>query len=298
MTKIEIYSTLYFNIYEYLMPEGPEITVIASQLCSLMHGKFLHEINILAGPYFSSKVDQYATARRRLQALNKKSGITFDSVHKHGKFIYFLLKYNNKEIVIGNTLGLTGEWHLVSDPDTSTQKLYPKIQIVFGDTPTSQARQLIFSDKLSMGRFWVESRPWLLTKLGDLGPDVADPNFAFNSLTCSKPIYMALVDQTFISGIGNYLRAEILGEASIDPFMSFKDLTKQQKKHLEQIIIRVVQDVIRHGGVSESDRVSYRDIFGTPGRYKVQYYKQTIAPDGRTIKSIKDPDNRVFYYVE
>lgn len=283
------------------MPEGPEVTTIATQLNALVSGKYLHQIIIKDGPYKTSTQPQYIDTRRRIVALGKKKDpIQFIKVGKHGKFIYFELKHANRDtFVIGNTLALTGEWHLQSDKEP-TQKIYPKIEISFGDEPTGPSRTLVFSDKLGMGRFWVESLGWLKHKLQELGPDVMEPEFTlerFMTLESKKPIYMALVDQSLMSGIGNYLRSEILGQSNIDPWQRLCDATTAQKKKLYTAIKNTVKDVLGHGGVSEEDRVSYRDLFGNPGRYELSYYKKTSSPDGKPIKSVKDSDGRMFYYV-
>lgn len=281
------------------MPEGPEVTIIAKQLHAVLHNKYLIHIHILDGAYSSSKTTQYKISRTRITNLNKKPGpIKFESVGKHGKFIYFTLLHNNHDrFVIGNTLGLTGSWY-ISEPEG--QKIYPKIAIEFADSRTGPTRKVVFSDKLGMGKVWIESQTWLKTKLSELGPDILDPGFTldrFMQLTSSKPVYMAIVDQDFIAGVGNYLRSEIIGTAAIDPWQLWSKMPADQKQKLYIAITQIARDVETHGGVSDEERVSYRDIFGVAGRYVVKYYKCTTSPDGKSIKSFKDSAGRMFYYV-
>ncbi len=281
------------------MPEGPEVTLIVQQLNSLLHDKYLRSITIKNGPYLNSTRKEYQITKRRIIALNKKTdSIKFKSVNKHGKFIYFILIHDNKDtFIIGNTLGMTGEWHLITG-DESVQNT--KLELGISDTPDGSTYTICFSDQRNMGKLWVESQNWLATKLKELGPDIISDGFTldiFKQLKSSKPIYMAIVDQNFISGIGNYLRAEILAESGLDPFMIWDKMTASQKETLYNTIVRITKQVVQSGGVSEEDRFSYRDLFGNPGRYRVKYYGQKTAPDGTAIKTIKDSKNRTFHYV-
>jgi formamidopyrimidine-DNA glycosylase len=281
------------------MPEGPEVTIIANQLNSILHDKYLRSITIVDGPYITSKRKDYQTTKNRIIALNKKRDpIKFISVEKCGKFIYFTLKHNDKDVfILGNTLGMTGEWHL-ANVETS-QALYPRLKILVSDTLDGPTRMLIFSDQRSMGKLWLDSTKWLSKKLDELGPDVLSDKFTielFKQLKSKKPVYIALVEQDFISGVGNYLRAEILGESGIDPFMIWDDMSITQKNKLYTYIVSITKQIVDSGGVAEEDRYSYRNVLGIMGTYSVKYYGQKISPDGKPIKTIKDPKGRTFHY--
>lgn len=280
------------------MPEGPEVTIVVRQLNSLLHGKYLRSITLKDGPYLNSTRKEYQTTKRRLIALGKKSDpIKFKSVNKHGKFIYFTLVHADKNtFIIGNTLGMTGAWHLttINEPD------YQKLRLDISDTPAGPTRTICFSDQRNMGKLWIESQSWLAAKLKALGPDILCDEFTFDvfkQLRSSKPLYMAIVDQDFISGIGNYLRAEIIGESGLDPGLIWDDMTSSQKQTLYDCIVQITNQVVNSGGVSEEDRFAYRDLFGNPGQYSMRYYGQKKSPDGQPIKTLKDPKDRTFHYV-
>jgi len=283
------------------MPEGPEVSLLVQQLNLLVKDKYLRSIKLIDGPYLKSKRKEYQTTKRRIAALNKKTeSVKFKSVNKHGKFIYFVMIHDDKDIfIIGNTLGMTGEWYLSTDLEPD-QKKYPKLELEISNSQTSDKRLITFSDPRNMGKLWIESQSWLAAKLKDLGPDILSDDFTldvFNNLSSTKPLYMAIVDQSFISGVGNYLRAEIIGESGLDPFMPWNNMSKAQKEKLYNIIITITKQIMQNGGVSEEDRFSYRDLLGNPGRYQIKYYGQTTSPDGKSIKTIKDPKNRTFYYI-
>ena len=52
------------------------------------------------------------------------------------------------------------------------------------------------------------------------------------------------MDQTKISGIGNYLRSEIMYEAEINPFSYIIDLSETEINNLYKYIISIMQIVI------------------------------------------------------
>lgn len=286
------------------MPEGPEISIAADQLQSILAKKYIQSIQIIAGPYSSSALPIFVQTRKRIQALNKilaspTTAIRVDSIGKKGKFLYFRLSRLNRTttpIVFGSSLGLTGAWQF--HPAGMELPKYTKLAINFSDRPKSQhTTTLIYCDKLSNGKFYIDTPDWLDKKLTTIGPDVLSSDFTstrFDSIcdASSKPIYLSLVDQSKISGIGNYLRAEICGASNIDPFMQLQLTTPKQRKTLYETIHQIAHDCYKRGGAGD-----YRDIFGHQGTYSFNYYKQSVDPSGNPIKILVDSDKRKFYYI-
>ena len=97
---------------------------------------------------------------------------------------------------------------------------------------------LYFFDTLSFGTLSVMDKTELSKKLQKLGPDIMDDSTDFDVFlekVDEKPnekIGNVLMDQTVLSGIGNYLRAEVLYLSKVNPFRKVKDLSK---KELERI---------------------------------------------------------------
>jgi formamidopyrimidine-DNA glycosylase len=76
-------------------------------------------------------------------------------------------------------------------------------------------------------------------KIRKLGPDMLDDRITyqifetrFNNYNKKIKIGLLLLDQTFVSGIGNYLRADILYLAKISPFRKLNDINKSELKRL------------------------------------------------------------------
>jgi formamidopyrimidine-DNA glycosylase len=101
----------------------------------------------------------------------------------------------------------------------------------------------------------------------ELGPEPFDLTAqSFKGLftgrkTRIKPL---LMDQTFISGIGNLYAAEILFRAKINPGRSAASLTEGEKECLFKEIITVLDEAIKCGGSSIDD---YVRVSGKPGNY-------------------------------
>ncbi len=68
-----------------------------------------------------------------------------------------------------------------------------------------------------------------------------------------RTIGAALLDQTILAGVGNYLRAEILFLCQLDPWRKVCDLTEAELHQLSQTIAQVAHRAYQTGGVTVSD---------------------------------------------
>ena len=94
---------------------------------------------------------------------------------------------------------------------------------------------------MSYGTISVSNDPNKLEKkLKELGPDIMNIDTSFKIFSEQirkqekKKIGLVLVNQKIISGIGNYLRADILWVAKISPHRLVKDLTNLELKKIYQ----------------------------------------------------------------
>jgi formamidopyrimidine-DNA glycosylase len=74
--------------------------------------------------------------------------------------------------------------------------------------------------------------------------------------TPDRTVGAALLDQTVLAGVGNYLRAEILWACRIDPWRAVGDLEPEEWACLDREVPRVSDLAYREGGrtVAEADR--------------------------------------------
>jgi formamidopyrimidine-DNA glycosylase len=100
---------------------------------------------------------------------------------------------------------------------------------------------LYYYDTLSFGTLKViKTIEELHEKLEKIGPDIMDSNTTFEVFkekinkikNLKKEIGIVLMDQKIISGIGNYLRADILYLSKINPFRKVKNLTNLELKKI------------------------------------------------------------------
>lgn len=100
-----------------------------------------------------------------------------------------------------------------------------------------------------------------------------------------KPL---LMDQSFISGIGNLYAAEILFGAKIDPQRPAQSLTAKEKEALYKETRDVLSSAIKHGGSSIDD---YVRLSGKPGSY-VKFHR-VYGREGKPCYLCKGPIKRI-----
>lgn len=196
------------------MPEGPEVKKMSEYLNNYFNNNKILNINILKGRY-TKKIP------KNLNAFKEKIPLSVDKVKTKGKFIYFLLE---KDISIWNTLGMSGYWSTKKVKHSNIEFITDKGSIYFVDQRNFGTIQFCFSVSC------------LEKKLDSLGPDMLSSNMNFEVFrerillkrNLKKPIAKVLLDQKIVSGIGNYLRSEILWLSKISPFRLVSNLNDNE----------------------------------------------------------------------
>lgn len=218
------------------MPEGPEIIITTQYLISKLKNKIIKEINIIGGRYTHEKLDGIDLIKNKLL---KVSGI--DS---KGKFMWMkLTDEDNKDIYLLNTFGMTGRWSFTYDKSA-------RLKIVVKSNKENKTYNLFFIDQRNFGTIqFTENISELDKKINKLAPDILKTNMTdsnliiminklidkYNSKKNKKDlnIVKVLMDQELlVSGIGNYLVAEILYDAKINPHRSILSLNDNEIKTL------------------------------------------------------------------
>jgi len=114
---------------------------------------------------------------------------------------------------------------------------------------------LCFVDVRRFGK-WKKTPNWSDNR----GPDpTADYESFFKNIDrhilskeFKKPIHEVMMNQKYFNGIGNYLRAEILYRADVNPFLSTKDAIEQGPEILE-LCRRIPLEAYKLGGGSIKD---------------------------------------------
>ena len=97
----------------------------------------------------------------------------------------------------------------------------------------------------------------------------------------NKDIKSFLLDQRFVSGIGNIYASEILFASKINPFKKAKRLNKNECLNIILNSKKILQQAINKGGSSIRD---FKDISGNKGNFQKEFkvYQQEGAPCKRT----------------
>jgi len=251
------------------MPELPEVETIKRDLEKTILGKKIQEVCV-----HTAMVVREPSVKKFKEGIE---GATIKHVLRKAKLLIIELS-NGKSLAIH--LKMTG------------QLVYPgggkKARVTFY---LSDGNVLDFNDQ----RLFAELRlldDWHNLKfVQGLGPEPFDVTPAqFKEMLAKKKtkIKPLLMDQAFISGIGNLYAAEVLFRARIHPERPAASLRDAEKELLFKEIKEVLNEAIRYGGSSIDD---YVRVSGKPGNY-VAHHK-VYGREGKPCLVCKAPIKRI-----
>lgn len=221
------------------MPEGPEVTIMVKQMSKFFKNSRLKDVLIHHKKYESKLGNK--------RAFYKSLPSKIKEISNKGKFVYMKLANGWS---LGFTPGMTGHfWIPEKSKDFKTAEgymynyKYDHIELITSDG------KVYFNDPRRFGHFYVfQNDDELNKKLKTLGPDLlkdlpkmsqADFNERLGRFKPNKNIAEALLDQKFIAGVGNYIRADALYEAKISPKRKIGSLTLNDKKRLKNALEKI-----------------------------------------------------------
>jgi len=231
------------------MPELPEVETIKRDLEKIILGK-----KITAVCVHNPTVIREPLPEKFKQGL---AGARINNVLRRAKVLILELS-NGKSLVVH--LKMTGQ--LVYPGDGKNAR------VVFH---LSDGKTLDFNDQRLFGELRLLDDWRNLKFIQGLGPELGDLALAkFKSMLAEKKtkIKPLLMDQTFISGIGNLYAAEILFCAKINPERRACGLLGKEKELLFKCVRDILAEAIRCGGSSTDD---YVRLSGKKGEYVKQH---------------------------
>lgn len=252
------------------MPEGCEVKLFVDKLNLNYKNKTIKEINIISGRYL----------KKEIEGLELIKDLTIDSFNCKGKFIYFKL---NSDLVIFNTLGMTGSW-------SPKKSKHSRLEILF-----KSGEELYFNDIRNFGTFNIKNSAELNKKLQSIGPDMlSDPPNNFIDIMRKhndKNICKVLMDQSIISGVGNYIKAESLWLSNINPNAFVKSLSDKNLVTLKNAIYLIMQTSYKNNGATIQ---SYYSFDGEKGTQSERFYVYGRKTDhyNNLVKKEETPDKR------
>jgi endonuclease-8 len=262
------------------MPESPEVDYQSNYIAKKFKGKKLTSFKILKGRYKTHGIPS------TFKKFKKQLPLKLTHIFRKGKII--IMEFVNNWFLISR-LGLTGTWHLPKDPPKWI-KTTPNIEFIF-----TGGKTLFYTDPLSYGTITITNNTKDVQKvLKTLAPDIIGlklstllsrieekPNLG------KKKLVDVLVDQkALVSGIGNYLKSEILYDAKISPFRKVSSLTKSDWKKFLISSRKVIRRMKRVAG-------------GDVERYirAMKVYRQERDPFGNKVVVRSSKNGRNTFWV-
>jgi len=133
--------------------------------------------------------------------------------------------------------------------------------------------QLIYNDPRRFGFFRIFKKKGLSDFFNNVGPEPLNNKFNINYISNyfmnkKKNIKSFLLDQKFVSGIGNIYASEILFCCKINPLKKAKSLTKLDIKKIRYFSKSILNQAIKKGGSSIRD---FKNVEGRNGSYQNEF---------------------------
>jgi formamidopyrimidine-DNA glycosylase len=291
------------------MPEGPEIRVVSEYLNKTWAGKSI------VGMGWDDKFKFNKTGIKGITMVKVPCKVV--GVYPRGKLI--IIECVNKDkntIYMISQLGMEGRW-------INRREKHSNFRLYFGRLDKDKNKYVItdkwyFDDQRHFGNFNVYDNLdeikkkhgpcWLTTALvhnkdltvNSIRPyqELVSPDL-FKQKLCNKRIGNKqicdfLMDQKYCSGIGNYLRAEILYRARLNPRKPIKELKDTDIINLYNTIL--TQMLLSYGSRGLTIK-SYWDPEGNKGICPLQVYNQDVDPMGNPVEKFKDKTKRTVHWV-
>jgi formamidopyrimidine-DNA glycosylase len=100
------------------------------------------------------------------------------------------------------------------------------------------------------------------------------------------------------SDYSNYILAEGLYRAKIDPFADLHEISIEQRRLLFQQLKEVVKTSYAAQGLTRPQGGTYRNIDGNRGEFafQLQCYGQSVSPNGnQVVKEVNGPHGRTIW---
>ena len=289
------------------MPEAAEVRVIAEYLNRIWYNKLIVSMG------WDSKSKFNKTGIKGLELVKVPCRVM--GVYSRGKVIVIeSINSDNNRIYMISQLGMEGKW-------VHTKENHSNFRIYFGELSPDKTKYVItdtwfYDDSRHFGHFNVYSDltetkskhgPCLLTtalySIGKAGTlrayqeistlDTFKTKISDKRLQ-NKQICDFLMEQKYFSGIGNYLRAEILYRAKINPTKLLSHFDSNSIKLLYESIIE--QMLIAYGARGLTIK-SYWDPEGNKGQCPLQVYNRDYDLNGNAVEKFKDKQQRTVHWV-
>lgn len=295
------------QIFDFIiMPELPEVETIVQQLNQQIQGWRIIDVwsdsfrkqNHLTWPQFQSLVK----GKKIKQAARRGKNIL---LNLEGDLILWIHLKLTGHLLVGHYLFRNQKW-LPLEQGYYQDKENTFIHWVFTLEKQKQQKQLVLADRRRFAKVVLLTQSEFLKEktFQKLGPDPLAKDFTASRLKeilkkTKGPIKQVLMNQEYLSGIGNIYANEILFEAKLNPFKKASELKEEEIDKLFSAIKKVLGEALKFKGTSAEDE-AYRMLDGSPGSFssRLKVYQREGEKCVRCqsiIKRAKDHNRSTFY---
>ncbi len=213
------------------MPEMPEVDAVARRLRESVSGEKVISLQIfrpsLCRPQRPQDVEEVAKNR------------VLETVRRRGKHLFFHL---SGDVVLHAHLRMTGNIFAISDARFYSSNARAVFTFASG-------RGVVFEDSRALGKMQCVTRAEIAAIEKGLGWEPLDERFTFDkfremAVKSAKASKIFLMDQQYVSGLGNIYVAEALFRAGIDPRKSLKNVSATRLSRLFDAIRSVMREAV------------------------------------------------------
>ena len=263
------------------MPELPEVEVVKQSLNRKIRGKTIQKVLI-----------KNRNLRLKIPS-NFEKLITKKKIKNVNRFSkYLILEFDDDTRCIIH-LGMSGTIHILNKINQNNitnlsfyhSPLLPKkhnhIEIIFKNF------KLIYNDPRRFGYFlFLKNQDEIKKNFDHFGPEPFSSSFNISYIlkyfkNKEKNIKNFLLDQKFVSGIGNIYASEILFLSKINPFKKVSLLSKKDCKKIISNSKKILLKAINKGGSSIRD---FKNASGLKGGFQNEF--KVYQQEGKKCKNL------------
>ena len=248
------------------MPELPEIEIVKQSLDKNIKFEKIKKV-VVSNRSLRFKIPKNFEIVLKNKIINKISR----------KSKYLILHLEDIYCVIH--LGMSGTIHLINKKNfkkNTNTSFYSSPNLPLKHNHIEfflEKYQLIYNDPRRFGFFRIFKKKGLSDFFNNVGPEPLNNKFNINYISNyfinkKKNIKSFLLDQKFVSGIGNIYASEILFCCKINPLKKAKSLTKLDIKKIRYFSKSILNQAIKKGGSSIRD---FKNVEGRNGSYQNEF---------------------------
>lgn len=274
--------------------ELPEVEVLRRDLEKEATGRKIDTAEVRSPKNAMKVVSGHHRTRKDFS--KRLEGRKFVRADRRGKFL--LLVTDDDQVMVVH-FGMSGR--LVKG--TKRMDVEPHTHIVL---EFARGGDLRYIDPRAMGKVFVvplaeldRTREMQRVGIDPLEQTFTWPQFSHQLAAKKQKLKQLLMDQEFISGLGNIYSDEVLFQAGLRYDRRSDDLSSQEVRRLYRAIQEVLQEAIKARGTTLDDE-AYLDLFGKPGehQHELSVYGRKGEPCRRCrspIETVKISNRSSFY---